>query len=132
MEEAIGTRLLATAAVTALVGTRVYCGSRPQGATTPDIMINRISGAPVYTCDGESGLAEARLEIDCWGATYGAAKNVARAVIESLSAFFGTVGGTTFQHILLDVERDFREGGNMNEPDYLFRTNLDFVVWFEN
>ena len=131
MEEDIRTRLLATSGVTALVGQRVYCGSRPQGAVLPDVIINRISGAPIYTDDGESGLAEARLEIECWGTTYASAKNVARAVIASLSAFFGTVGDTTFQYILLDAERDLREGG-ANSSEYLFRTQLDFNCWFEN
>ena len=136
MEEAIRARLLATAGLTALVSQRVYCGSRPQGGPLPDIIINRISGAPVYTDDGESGLASARLEIDCWGETYASAKTAARAVIASLSAFFGTVNGdgsppdfaVTFQNILLDAERDFREGGG-NAPEYLFRTNLDFIIW---
>jgi hypothetical protein len=131
MEEAIRTRLLATSGVTALVSQRVYCGSRPQGGALPDIIINRISGAPIYTDDGESGLAEARLELECWGTTYASAKNPARAVIVSLSAFFGTVGGTTFQYILLDAERDLREGGG-NADEYLFRTQLDFRIWFEN
>jgi hypothetical protein len=130
MEEAIRARLLATAGVTALVSSRVYCGARPQAGALPDIIINRISGAPVYTDDGESGIASARLQIDCWGQTYGSAKNVARAVIASLSAFFGTVGSTTFQYVLLDAERDFREGGS-DAAEYPFRTNVDFIVWFE-
>lgn len=131
MEEDIRTRLLATSGVTALVSSRVYCGSRPQGGVVPDVIINRISGAPIYTDDGESGLAEARLEIECFGTTYASAKNAARAVIASLSAFFGTVGVTTFQYILLDSERDFRESGG-NVPEYLFRTQLDFIIWHEN
>jgi hypothetical protein len=131
MEEAIRARLLATASVTALVSQRVYCGARPQAGALPDIIINRISGAPVYTDQGESGLATARIQIDCWGLTYSSAKTVARAVIASLSAFFGTVGSTTFQYILLDAERDFPEGGS-NAAEYLFRTNLDFIVWYDN
>lgn len=131
MEEAIRSRLLATSGVTSLVGSRVYWGSRPQGGTLPDIIIRNISGAPIYTDDGESGLAEARLEIDCYGETFGNAKSVARAVIVSLSAFFGQVGGVTFQYILLDSERDFRDAG-INADEYLFRTNMDFIVWYEN
>jgi hypothetical protein len=137
MEEAIRARLLATAGVTALVSQRVYCGSRSQGGTLPDIIINRVSGAPVYTDDGASGLASARLDIDCWGMTYASAKGVARAVIAALSIFTAnsspteTIGGTVFQNILLDAERDFREGGG-NVPEYLFRTNLDFIIWFQN
>jgi hypothetical protein len=97
----------------------------------PSIVINRISGAPVYTDQGESGLSEARLQVDCWGETYTSAKTVARAVIASLSAFVGTVGSTEFQNILLDAERDFREGGS-NAAEYLFRTNLDFIIWFKS
>lgn len=121
--------MLATAGVTALVASRVYCGSRPQGGTVPDIVINRISGAPIYTDDGESGLTNARIQIDCYGATYAAAKGVARAVQVSLSDFLGTSGGTIFERITLDSERDFREGGS-NTSEYLFSTQMDFIIWF--
>lgn len=93
--------------------------------------MNRISGAPVYTDQGESGLATARVEIDCWGATYTSAKQTARAVIAALSAFVGTAGSYTFQYVLLDAERDFSEAGS-NAAEYLYRTNLDFIVWYDN
>ena len=130
MEAAIRTRLLATAGVTALVSQRVYGGSRPQGGALPDIVIHRVSGAPVYTDDGNSGLSSARIQVDCYGATYAAAKGVAAAVFDSLSAFVGTSGGVTFQNVLLEAERDFREGGS-NASEYLFSTQMDFEVWFE-
>lgn len=129
MESAIRTRLLATAGVTALVSQRVYCGARPQGGSQPDIVINRISGAPVYTDDGEAGLSSARIQVDCYGATYAAAKGLARAVQASLSDFVGTSGAVTFQNTLLESERDFREGGS-NASEYLFSTQMDFEVWF--
>lgn len=132
MEEAVRTRLLASSGVTDLVSTRIRCGSLVQGETLPAVIINRVTGAPVYTDDGESGLAQARLEINCWGSTYGSAKTLARAVIAALSAYNGTSGSTTFQNTLLDSEQDIREGGTMNQPEYLFRTMLDFIVWFEN
>jgi hypothetical protein len=129
MEAAIRTRLLATAGVTALVSQRVYCGSRPQGGAVPDIVINRVSGAPIYTDDGEAGLTNVRIQVDCYGTTYAAAKGVARAVQVSLSDFIGTAGATTFQNIMLDSERDFREGGS-NTSEYLFSTQMDFIIWF--
>jgi hypothetical protein len=130
MEEGIVARLLGTSGVTALVSTRVYPGRRPQASALPAIDFNTISGAPVYSNDGESGLASARVEINCWGTTYSSAKHVARAVKDSLSAFVGQAGGITFQNVLLDAERDFSETGS-NAAEYLFRTNLDFIVWFE-
>lgn len=130
MEEGIVARLLTDSGVAALVSDRVYPVSVPQASPMPAIAYVRISGQPVYTSDGESGLASARLEIDCWGETYTSAKQVARAVIESLSAWFGTSASIVFQFVLLDTERDFREGGS-NNSEYLFRTNLDLIVWYE-
>lgn len=131
MEEGIIARLLATSGVTALVSARVYPGRRPQASPLPAIDVSSIGGAPIYTDDGESGLASARIEVNCWGETYTSAKTVARAVKASLSAFVGTAGGITFQNVLLDAERDFNESGG-NASEYLFRTNLDVIVWFEN
>jgi hypothetical protein len=130
LEEAMIAKLLATTAVTDLVSTRVYPGSVPQASTMPAIVVNRISGTPIYTDDGESGLQTARLELDCWGETYSSAKTVARAVIAALSGFVGTVDDVDVRNTLLDAERDFREGGG-NAAKYLFRTNLDFIIWFE-
>jgi hypothetical protein len=130
LEEAMIAKLLATAAVTDLVSTRVYPGSVPQASAMPAIVVNRISGTPIYTDDGESGLQTARLELDCWGDTYSSAKTVARAVIAALSGFVGTVDDVEVQNTLLDAERDMREGGG-NAAKYLFRTNLDFIVWFK-
>jgi hypothetical protein len=130
MEEALIARLLGIAAVSGMVGTRVYPGSRPQGSALPAVVLNRISGGPLYADDGEVGLEQARIQIDCWAATYSAAKKLARAVTASLSAFEGTVGETTFQLIELDIEQDLREGGG-DAADYPFRTSLDFLVWAE-
>lgn len=131
MEEALIAKLLADGGVAALVGTRVYPVARPQGSVFPAVTLATVSNVPVYTNDGESGIAEARVQIDCWGETYGSVKTAARAVIAALSAFFGTVDGTVFQYVLLDGERDSRESGS-NAPEYLFRTQLDFRVWYKN
>jgi hypothetical protein len=130
MEEGIIARLLATSGVTALVSTRIFPGRRPQASALPSIVLTTISGAPLYSDDGEAGLASARIQIDCWGATYTSAKTVARAVKAALSAFVGDAGGITFQNILVDAERDFSEGG-ADAAEYLHRTNLDLIVWWE-
>jgi Protein of unknown function (DUF3168) len=131
MEKGLTTKLLATSGVTALVSDRVYPGRRPQASPLPAITLSTISGGPVYTNDGETGLATARVQIDCWGSTWTSAKEVARAVTAALSAFFGESDGTTFQYVLLDSEREFSEGGS-NNAEYLYRRDLDFTVWYEN
>ena len=96
----------------------------------PAVVLTRISGGPLYADDGEVGLEQARIQVDCWAETYAAAKLLARAVAACLSAFEGTVGATVFQFIELDIEQDLREGGG-NAAAYPFRTALDFLVWAE-
>lgn len=130
MEEALIARLLADSGLSALVSTRIHPGSLPQGATLPALVITRIGGAPQYADEGETGLNEARVQVDCWADTYSQAKLTARAVVASLSAFTGTVGTTVFNQIMLENERDIREGGG-NAAEYPFRTSLDFAVWTE-
>lgn len=131
MEEAIIAKLLATAGVAALVGTRVYPGAVPQGATLPAAVCNLISAAPSYSDDGEDGIREDRLQIDCWGSTYSQAKTAARAVVDALSAFGGTAGGVRFRYIVLDREQDLQEAG-ANAAAYPFRTSLDFLITYDN
>jgi hypothetical protein len=130
MEESLIQLLLADSGLSALVSTRVYPGSRPQGSALPAVVLNRISGGPGYADDGETGLTNTRIQIDCWAATYGQAKLVARAVTASLSDFQGTIGNTVFCSVMLEDERDLREGGG-NVPENPFRTSLDFDVWAE-
>jgi hypothetical protein len=127
IEEAIIQRLLATSEVATIVGTRVFPGSKPQAAPLPAIVFNKISGAPLYDDKGEVGLDENRLQIDCWAATYSAAKGLARAVRESLSAYFGTSESVESLYCALDMERDLREGGG-NAAEYLYRTSMDFLI----
>jgi hypothetical protein len=130
MEEALIAYLLAGAGVVELVEARVFPGSRPQRSALPSIVFARVDGAPLYADEGEVGLEDSRIQIDCWGDTYKSAKLTARAVIARLSAFDGTVSGVAFQYVMLDAERDFRENGS-NAAEYLFRTSLDFIVWNE-
>lgn len=129
MEESVIARLLADAAVAALASVHVYPGARPQGSPLPALVVNKISGAPVYDDQGEAGLFSARVQVDSWGDTYTAAKQLARAVKTCLSGFVGTQGATSFRNVLVDAERDLRETGS-NEAQYEFRTSVDFIVWF--
>lgn len=129
MEEAVIAKLLATAGVAALVGTRIYPGSRPQASALPAVVMTVISKTPSYSDDGEDGIAEARVQLDCWGATYSSAKTLARAVTAALSAFGGTASGVVFHYIALDLEHDIQEPGS-GAQSYPFRTSLDFLVTY--
>ena len=131
MEEALIAKLLADAGVSALVGARVYPGMRPQAGLLPAVVFNMISKNPSYSDDGEDGITEARVQLDCWGATYTDAKKAARAVTAALSAFDGMMSGVRFRYMTLDLEHDMQETG-ANADSYPFRTSLDFIVVYDN
>ena len=128
VDTAIIQALLADVTVVGFVGTGVWPGSKPQAASNPAIVVNWIEGNPVYTNDGDSGLSQSRLEVDCWGDTYSEVKDLAAAVKNVLSGFQGTVAGISIETAEIESERDSREGGS-NVDEYLHRTNIDLTVW---
>jgi hypothetical protein len=128
MEAALIAKLLATAGITALVSTRINWSRRPQGAALPAIVLHRIDGTPDVHHAGASGLVVSRVQVDCWGASYGSAKAVARAVETAITAQTFTQGATRFDVILIDSERD----DSTDETTPLFRTSLDLIVHSAN
>jgi hypothetical protein len=123
--------LLADTDITALVSQRVWPQSRQQDSDLPAITVLQVSGAALYADDGDVGLSEQRIQVDAWGATYTAAKDLAAEIFATLSAVVDTVaGGVTVRYITQDSEQDLREGGG-NSSEYLFRTTQDFFVWIE-
>jgi hypothetical protein len=125
MEAALIAYLLASTPVAAVVAARVYPNDRPQGSAFPSITVTRISGGPLYADDGETGLDNGRVQVDCWALTYTAAKDLAALVRARLSGVHGVSG---FQFIMLSDERDIREGGG-NVAEYPFHVSQDYDVW---
>lgn len=124
MEAALIAKLLASAGITAQVGQRITWARRDQGGTLPAIVLNRIDGVPDYHLSGPSGLVESRVQVDCWGSSYGAAKAIARAVEAVVSGARFTQGGVRFDAILIVDERD----STFDETTPIFRTSLDLQV----
>ena len=125
MEYALIAKLLATVGITGITGTRSNWSRRPQGEALPAIVLHRIDGAPDYHLQAPSGLVESRVQMDCWGDDYVAAKDLARAVETALSGQAFVQGAIRFDVILIVDERDstFDEA-----PDTFFRTSLDLIV----
>lgn len=119
MEEAL--RLLLVAA---LPGVPVAWGLGSDAL--PRVVMFVVSGADDYTQDGPTGLAWRRVQADCYGATYGAAKTLSRNVIAALSGHRGGI----FNGIFLDAVRD---GEPTDEPDSVqARVSLDFMVHYRS
>lgn len=132
MEEALTNLLLADTGVTALVGNRVTWLARGQASALPAIVLSRVTGLPDYTMAGPSGLVMSRVQVDCWGLSYAAAKTAARAVKAALSGLGGEHGGITFGGMFVEGERDdFDSGSNVQTgaAERYYRTSLDFIIW---
>lgn len=128
MEAALMAKLLASAGITALVSTRINWSRRPQGSALPCIVLHRIDGTPDVHHGGASGLVQSRVQVDCLGASYGAAKAIARAVETAVTAQTFTQGAIRFDVILVADERD----STFDETTPIFRTSLDLLVFSAN
>lgn len=121
MEEALRTLLRGNAAVAALVGSRVDWGMRPQGSSLPAICLTIVSDAPVdHSLDGP-GVSQARVQIDCFGVTYGSAKDTARAVRRLLDAYSGGL----FLGVFMAGARDLPEEDGVST---IHAVSMDFLV----
>lgn len=129
MQEALRAWLVGTAGVAALVGGRVAWGARPRGTILPAISLHMIDGEPDYTLAGESGLARARVQIDCWGDSYADVTATARAVTAAISGQQKMINGVRFQGAFVDAVRDLVEDGP--PPDELLhRVSIDVILWY--
>lgn len=134
MEAALTDHLLASAALVALVGSRITWDERPQGDVLPAVVLQWIDGVPEYSDEGFAGLTASRLQIDCWathqpgknGSTL--AKQVARLVIAALPVSI-TVSDVEFQGIFPETIRDFPpEMAAAQIP--VFRRSIDYLISF--
>jgi hypothetical protein len=104
--EALYSRLTTFAALSALIGARVYPGRLPVGATLPAVTYQRVSGRHEYAQTGPAGLARPRFQLDAWATTYAQADQVAAQVRAALSGYTGTVLGVPINGAFLDTEMD--------------------------
>lgn len=114
-------KLLANAAVVALIGDRIYANVAPQGAAVPRVVFTVISNIPEnsFTGTAETRITSARLQLDCYAKRYDAAHELADAVDLVVANL-----GLTDLSALREDARDLYE----NETQ-LYRVSIDYIVW---
>jgi hypothetical protein len=135
IDYAIRTRLLAVSAVADLIGgtttPRIYPIHLPQDPKFPAITYQIISGQPEYDLEGARGLADTRIQIDCWARAkeqtdgYDSARDLAEAVRGALSGYSGTVGSDVIQECFLAGRRTSYEA-----DAEIYRESLDFAIGY--
>lgn len=123
--------LTGASAVAGLTGSRIYPLVCPQGTDLPAAVIQGVSGRRDYHMAGETDLRERRVQVDAYGRTYAASNALADAIASALSGFSGTQGGTEFQGIFLEQERDFFDPAK-EETSRVHRRSMDFMVKYRS
>lgn len=124
IEESLVAKLLATAAVTALVGARIEPLVLSQGATLPAIVYQRISGPRVRSHSGPSGLAHPRIQFTCWGSTYLQAKSVAKALRQTFDGFKDLAASPAIGGLFVENDLDDYE-----EETQTYQVIVDVIAW---
>ena len=117
-------RLQGAAAVSAIVGSKVWWIQRPQGTEVPAVVLRHSGGEDVENLDGDSDMTEARVTADCFGATDAQAKQLARAVKAALKPP-GLQGDFSFDASDVSGPIDLGEPG---VAGWQHRASLDCVI----
>lgn len=113
MEDDLIALLRTAPAVTALVpATSINWRRHPQGAALPSIVLRVINDRPEYVVSDTTDFSSARVQIDCWALSYGAAKNVSRAVLARLSGYRAGI----FHRVHLMGSRDTHDPEVIGDP----------------
>ena len=120
------TRLKATSAVTALVGTRVHPGFAPSN-TLPAIVYDVTSDEPENHSTGTTATHCMRIEVTSYAATYAGAKALAAAVETALSGWNDSTGAVWHLDSSADDSGEVQAGANVLT---FFAVVQQYQVWY--
>jgi len=124
--QAVGWTLLNASAVTAIAGNNVWHGLRPEASSLPSITYYEV-GSTLR----QYGIETVTFSLNCRGSTAGAARDLARVVVDT---FHGTAGSGVYgTNNGFDIARASlrNDNGLIPEPDTLtFNAPVDVQVVF--
>lgn len=112
--------LLAAGAVSAIVGTRVAAMLIPEGDAAPYVTYQLISAERHGSMSAPGTMRNARIQLTCWSASYGEAKQLALAVAAAID------GAALFQAVQVGDQ-------DLYDPTAkLYAVALDYSLWQDN
>lgn len=123
---AIANQLLATSAVTALLGQRIYHMRAPEGEPAPYAVFTRIDDPQEHSCGDDDGLGSPFYQISVYADDSAEADTAATAIVAALRDYKGTLGGSGG----FVVERIHYEGRQdiADDPAGLIGAILEFEI----
>lgn len=121
MQQALRQRIRSSADVAAIVGTKVDWGER---TGIPAVSLIIVSGDIAQHMKGSQGLQFARVQADCWAATYAQAKALADAVVD-VCLPRALVEGILFRTASATLPRDL---GEQTSTGFIYRKQTDLTI----
>lgn len=130
LRPAIRSRLLANGTITALVGSRVDWGLRPEKSALPAIVLTKAAPGQDWTFKGPDPLVRPWVQFDCYGATQVSSLAVADALQAEMQRVTEvTAGGWTFLPPGLLVSDDGPTPEDLVGGGVGFRIRHDYQFW---
>lgn len=107
-------------------GQRAYWVDRPQAAALPAVTLQIISDQRPQHLKGFNPLRDTRVQIDCWGNSYGEVAALKEAVLAAVVPE-SIANGIRFDRAIIDGERDL---GEQTETQFIHRASIDLIVWW--
>lgn len=126
METALRARLMADAAISAIVGNRVDWSNRPSANAYPALTMMVVSDVRDQRMKAFQALTRPRVQFDCMALTAGEKVALREAVIACLAPR-ATVGGVKFEPVtgvnIVDAGEDKPGVG------FIHRDSVDAIIW---
>jgi hypothetical protein len=136
MEDALYAVVMASPAVTAILGDRFYPVDFPQAPVYPAALYLVVSRVRHVHMNGNSRLARSRLQVDAYALSFDELVALAEAISDALHAFRGlvTVEGVAdpveVQGVFSQNEIDLPETVVRQSGPRIRTRQLEFAIWF--
>lgn len=123
--------LVADATVNALVAGRIMAHPLEQAATLPAVTIQLISSNSSQHMGDASGLAESRVQINCYDDDDTDVTVLADGIFKALNRYSGTVSGQTVSHVFADdnAATGYDQPTTPDDTQRRFFYRRDYRVW---
>jgi hypothetical protein len=132
-EQAIYKTLVASAAVTNIIATRVYGGGvAPRDAALPYATYQVVSDHDrQLSISGATGLVAKRIQLNCNTTAYTQTVDLAAATRKALHGFSGSAGTENVYEIEMENEVDVTVPEVEGADRYVYSKIQDFIVWLD-
>lgn len=128
--DALVARLKATAAVTDLVGQRIFPDEVPQGKLFPAVFYMTVSDTKDHFITEMSSLESPNIQLTTYADTKDGAAAVAEAIKTAINGYQGTLSGISIQCIKLinELPSMYKSADGTTQ---MFTHDLEFEVWHD-